>query len=581
VPSDFPHQKAHPADIDLSAEKTEIPLHRYVTMTAILALLLFAVSSEAQSNLNTTGVRFRLERADVMRGPEAFGEDSYFNSYLVSSGSFRGFTANACSNSSGTGTANYNCTHAIDGTAAWDVGAATTSSAFHKNVIAADGTNPAWAYCGQWLNSTIVYNNTLYGFSHGEAASPNQGNTNCSTYSTHHKTMTRWTSTTGSNAGLSWSSALKVIDSTDGDSGSGESGLGDCTAIADSTYAYLFCRKPTDIATVAARAPLSSLGQSSAMFTMYDNGWGSQPGINGADSELSGYMQGTTTASYKSGSSVSQWADKGWAMFLNVEDITSGGVKTSFTAMSNLQSNSIGFSTLPAPLFVQETPGGHYPYGNQPGVNLYIYPSAVSLADGSRNWNISTSGQFLLAYTFVPPQNTLQQRILAMRSVTVTTSGTAQDPQVLADLSTRYDANLDQYYSSTQPLAEGPDYTAGTFATRYQDTLAYLPQLPASNPVSQGQNMTKIVECRNTSGWPGTGRVDHLVTSGACDSGYTEVAVAGYSYPNAPASGNGIQIYRCTVPQTLTVAATHFVTASSNCDGKGNMEKSLGWALKN
>ena len=320
------------------------------------------------------------------------------------------------------------------------------------------------------------------------------------------------------------------------------------------------------------------------MFTMYDSGWGSQPGINGADSELSGDMQGTTTPSYKPGSSVSKWVDKGWAMFLNVEDITAGGVKTSFTAMSNLQSNSIGFSTLQAPLFVQETVNGHYPYGNQPGKNLYIYPAAVSLADGSRNWNIATNGQFLMAYTFVPPLNSLQERILAMRSVTVTTSGTAQDPQVLVALTTRFDPNLTQYYSSTQPVAVGSstlEYAAGSFPTLYANPTAYLVQLPASNPVSQGQTLTKIVECRNHTGWPGAGRPDRLITTAACDSGYDEDTVAGYTYPSAPASGNGVEIYRCTVPSTPTVAATHFVAATSNCDGNGNMEKPLGWALKN
>jgi hypothetical protein len=407
--------------------------------------------------------------------------------------------------------------------------------------------------------------------------------------------MTLWRSVTGTSAGLSWTNPVEVIDGTDQvtstsgsckDSGgaTGESGLGDCTAIADSAYAYLFCRKP-NTASVVARAPLTSLSNSTGSFVKYDNGWGSQPGINGSASELTGLLAGTSTATSHLGSSVSYWKDQNWAMLLNVEDISARGVKVSFTGIPNLESNSVSFTTLQAPLFVQESTAvpdngtsGGYPYMSNPPHNLYIYPSVVSLVDGTRNWDLTQKDQFLLAYTFVPPYSTLSQRLLAMRSVTVTKSASAVDPQVLVALTTRYDSNYNQRYSSTQPLAVGTaseSYTAGTFSQIVADPVAYLVQVPASNPVSQGQTLTKLVECRSSVAWPGTGHPDRLITNGACDSNYSEDTVAGYTYPAKPAVGNSVQLYRCT----NSVNQTHWVSNNSGCDGAGTSEKFLGWAL--
>src|SRR6202041_1025374 len=101
--------------------------------------------------------------------------------------------------------------------------------------------------------------------------------------------------------------------------------------------------------------------------------------------------------------------------------------------------------------------------------------------DGSRTWDLTQKDQFLLAYTVVPNYNNLNtQRILAMRRVTVTKSSIPQDPQVLVALTTRYDSNYNQSYTSTQPLAVGDPslvpqtYAAGSFARIVADPVAYL-----------------------------------------------------------------------------------------------------------
>ena len=539
-----------------------------------LATLLAAPGARTQQTLKTSGIRLWLERADVIRGPEAYGEDNYFNSHLLAPGSFRGFTANACWNSAG------NCTQAIDGRSAWDVTAVATSAGYHKDVISTAGqTRPNWGRCGQWLNSTISYRGTLFGFVHGE--NPAEGDTTCSHYATHHKTMAQWTTGNGAKAGLFWNDPVEVIDSQSGTS-SAESGEGDCTAIADKVYAYLFCRRPTDKNSAVARKPLSSLAKSEVGFVKYDNGWGHEPGINGADSPLTGLLAGSSATTDKLGSSVSYWKDPNWIMLLNVEDIEFGGIKASFTSLSNLRSNAIAFTTLPEPLFIQEPDPRtrRYPYETDPPRNLYIYPSVISLVDGSPSWDLAQKNQFLLVYTFVPNYNNLDtQRILAMRSVTVTTSSTPQDPQVLVALTTRYDSTYNQRYTSTQPLAVGDPiktpqaYTAGSFAKIVADPVAYLAQKPSS----QRQRLIRLVECRSSLNppWPGAGHPDRLITDKNCDANYAEDTVAGYSFPRKPATGRSIRIFRCR----SNANGTHWVSSSITCEGIGRSEKSLGWAL--
>lgn len=545
--------------------KVKAPLLALSTM-----LLLLPPRIHAQKDLPTTGIRFWVERADAIRMPETYDADNYFNSYELGTNSFRGFTANGCHNYSEHGP---NCTQAIDGTAVWDVAATDPSSSYHEDVLYGqlNGTPTTnWAKCGQWLNSTISQNSVLYGFSHGE--NPAIGvNGNCSPSSTHHKTMTLFTSR---DQGLTWSTPVLIIDSTD--TGSGESGEGDCNIIPGTTYAYLFCRHPTNTmsdpnrfdTTGLARAPLSNL----TTFVKYDNGWGSQPGVNGQDSDIPGYLNdGTDAVSSKLGTSATYWKDKGWVMLLGVSDASFNGIKLSFTGLSNLGTNNVQFTTFPYPLMGDE---GYY-FASNPTHNAYLYPAALNLLDGTRSFDLTQKGQFEFVYGFVPHYNTLGQRILAMRSVTVTTSSTAQDPQVLVALTTRFDTNFNQRYSSTQPVEYGIEpYSPVSFSQVEVDTVGYLPQFFSTTPKSQGQTLTKIVECTSTAPWP-AGHPDHLITTNSCDSNYYEDTAAGYSYPSKPATGNSVEIYRCS----STANGTHWVSNSSTCSGIGKAEKSLGWIL--
>lgn len=554
-------------------------------LTLSSMLLLLTAVANAQKDLVTSGIRFWVERADAIRMPETYDADNYFNSYQLGTNSFRGFTANGCHGS----VYKPNCTQAIDGTAVWDVTATDPSSSYHESVLYGQNNGTPMissAICGQWLNSTISSGGVLYGFSHGEnPAQWDLATKTCGNSGTHHKTMSLFTSTDG---GLNWNhtSPVLIIDSTDNSNNAqhkGESGEGDCNIIPGTTYAYLFCRHPYDTGehgfdtTAIARAPLSNL----TSFVKYDGGWGSQPGVNGDDSDIPGYLNdGTDSMSSVLGTSATYWADKGWVMLLGVSDSKFNGVKLSFTALSNLGTNNIQFTTIPYPLMGDE---GYF-FASNPTRNAYLYPAALNLLDGTRSFNLTQKSQFEFVYGFVPHYNTLGQRILAMRSVTVTTSGTKQDPQVLVALTTRLDTNFNQRYSSTQPVEYGIEpYSPVSFSQVEVDTVGYLPQFfttpPFSaTPTSQGQTLTKIVECTSTANWPG-GHPDHLMTTSGCDANYYEDTVAGYSYPSKPATGNSVQIYRCS----STANGTHWVSSSSTCQvngvSLGHSEKSLGWIL--
>jgi hypothetical protein len=550
----------------------------------VLALVLMTSTTLfSQSNLDTSHISFWLEYPAVIRGPEAIGEDNYLNEFEYSSGHFRGFTANSCISYP------WNCTHAIDGTAAWDMSAPYPSSSFHPDVLNPNINGaPSWAPCGLWLNGTISYSGTLYGFVHGENKAA--GDTDCSDYAKHHKSMTQATSTTDSNAGLSWNNYVEVISSTK--TTTGESGEGDCNPITDSTYAYMFCRRPWDIATAVARNPLSSL--SSPNWQKYclndptncsgSTGWSGtfQNGLTGNDTPI--YNQ--FTSDNKLGTSTSYWSDQGWIMLLNTEDANFGGMKASFTQISNLQTNSIAFTTLPcaqcgsgvgAPLMTEDG----YSWKSYPTHNLYAYPSALSLANGGRTWTLVSgngyrSGQFLLAYTLVPPSNTLNQRFLVTRSVTVFAGTTTPDPQVGVDIARWLDSTNDQRYSGTQP----PVWTPWPATTFDKDLGAYLVTVPKS----QGQTLTKIVECANPT-WPAN-HSDILMTNGSCDTNYTELTIAGYVYPTKPSAINTAEIFRCLINPNSNDPGkgTHYVSTDQSCtEGgtipNGQLEWALGYAL--
>jgi hypothetical protein len=53
------------------------------SLLAIVAALMLVPSIHAQQNLNLSGVRLWLERADAIRGPEGYGEDNYYTSYQI------------------------------------------------------------------------------------------------------------------------------------------------------------------------------------------------------------------------------------------------------------------------------------------------------------------------------------------------------------------------------------------------------------------------------------------------------------------------------------------------------------------
>lgn len=146
------------------------------------------------------------------------------------------------------------------------------------------------------------------------------------------------------------------------------------------------------------------------------------------------------------------------------------------------------------------------------------------------------------------------------RSVSVTLMGSTQKPQVGVALARWYNATLQDRWSTTAPVP-------GNFSSYvFEGTFGYLMTKPHSTKPT-----VKLEDC--VSYWPG--HPDHLLTNdGMCaGTGYTRLRTAGWVYQNP--ESNTVPVYRCYSP----LLRSHFASNQSNCEGLGNMEWLLGYAL--
>jgi hypothetical protein len=393
--------------------------------------------------------------------------------------------------------------------------------------------------CGRWLNDNYQSGSTLFGFYHAE--------TSCN-YPSTHKSMGLATST---DQGHTWGYFQQII--TANDSGTTETGTGDCTAMYDSSYHYLYCLRSSDHQTIVARAPLGNPYPGN--WVKYYNGSWSGNALE-AQADPLGYI----------GSGISMWTTPGYQVLLQSEDSSFHGVKMS------LSSDWIHFSTIQEPVVYQDA----YVWGASPN-ELLAYPSAIDSSDGNRRY----ASQFELWFTWLPPNGGLSgsnnQRYLGVRDVYLTLNSSSQSPQVGVEVSRWLKSSTNERWSTTGPVCSAPlssqncssgdNFTSGGWA--YQGGFGYLmtKQLNSS--------WIKIVDCQSNTPWPG--HWDHLLTSGSCDSNYHLFRTAGWAYPNGTQPPNTKPLYRC-FDNTLQ---SHFASNQADCEGLGTMEFQIGYVLAN
>lgn len=472
-------------------------------LLGVVFALVLAGSSYGQICVNC--IKVRVGRPWLVRTPDSSNRiaDNYFNEVALSGGGFRGFSANSV-------------TMSMDGAHTWDMGSALTQ-------VLSVGSPGGFDECGRWLNDTYQSGGTLFGFYHAEHTCP---------YPATHKSMALVTST---DQGHTWSLPGQIILDRD-DSGSTETGMGDCTSITDSSYHYLYCLRGSDHETLVARAPLGN---------PYPGNWVKY--YNGAWNGSALSTQDTSIGYY--GTSISLWTTPGYEVLLQSEDGSFHGVKMS------LSSDHLNFTKINEPIVYQDA----YIWG-QSSHELLAYPSAVDSADGDRKW----STDFQMWFTWVPPNGTLSaNRYLGVRDVSVTLQTTAQSPQVGVEVSRWLNSSDGERWSTTGPVP-------GNFSSfAYQGGFGYLmtKQLDPS--------WIKIVDCQSATNW--AGHPDHMLTSNACDTSYNLVRTAGWAYPNGTRPANTLPLYRC-YDSTLQ---SHFASNDVNCEGLGTDEFQIGYVLAN
>jgi len=483
--------------------------------------ILLALATVSYGQICVTCIKIRVGRPWLQRGPDTTNQtaDNYMNEVALSGGGYRGFTSNGNTWSS-------------DGTHPWDMDGPLTEVLPH-------GSSGSFDECGRWLNDNYTSGSTLFGFYHAEHTCP---------YPATHKSMALATS---GDQGHSWSVVGQILDRPDSSS-TKESGMGDCTAIYDSSFHYLYCLRGSDHQTLVARAPLGS-PQPGNWVKWFNGSWSGSP-LSLNDSGI-GFI----------GSSISMWTDFPYEVLLQVEDGSFHGVKMS------LASDFINFSTVPEPIWYQDA----NVFGTSPN-ELVAYPSAIDSTDGNRRWSTATG--FMMYFTWLPPNGSLNGgRYIGVRDVTVSMNGSPLSPQVGVELSRWLKSSTNERWSATGPVCSSPsssancssgdNFTSGGWA--YQGGFGYLmtKQLDPS--------WIKIVDCQSDTPWPG--HWDHLLTSGACDNSYHLFRTAGWAYPNGTQPANTVPVYRC-FDNTLQ---SHFASNQANCEGLGTMESQLGYALAN
>jgi hypothetical protein len=540
-----------------------------------LAAILIAGAGFSHAQLIPGNLKIRVEKADRINPPAAGtsincyrGKDNYFNEIEISAGTFYGYTANGYKTTNGSSTDYSTC--AITGNKVYNMGASLDNTGVIASGLA-NNQNTAFSSCGYWLNGTYKSGSTYYGFAHAEGYATTEFGRTCdygqgsSTSTT--KSMGLLTSTDGKH----WTAQGQIIANPFAQSGGTtniEYGEGDCTPIPFGTYLYLYCRSTKHDKTTIARAPLTSnFGQASWQKLIAAGTWGGS--WNSDDYEDGVY-----------GNSASIFANYGNVTLLRSEfskqySSPLHGVQISF---SN-NSDATAFTTIPQPLI----PMDDYQYPNATNTgDLVAYPSALSGTDGSRIWN----SYFIMAYTFVPNSAGVSSaadhgRIIAMRNVSVSQQSSPQTPQVAIALSRWYNSNINQRISTMEPV---PYNFAQTSYSLEKPNTGYLLTAP---PASGSKT---LVECESTASWPSATNPDHILSAfdssttpsnNGCDANYVFLRTAGYLYSSSQGSST-VPVYRCK-PGTGNngSTATHFASNSSDCDGYGIEEYTLGYALAN
>ncbi len=328
-----------------------------------------------------------------------------------------------------------------------------------------------------------------------------------------------------SNNGLTWT-MLGPIISGDDKNVPHAGGEGDCTGIdGHNGYWYAYCLH-RDGKNVVARAPIENPGPGQWM-KWSGNGWHA-PGIGGTAVPLNGPV----------GQSSAYWTDADVVILL----------AANASLHLSISEDRVHFATVTEPIILYDADDWNRPAPTE----LYAYPSMVA-AQGLNN----IARHFYLTYTYVPPGADFSQRYLIMQEAWIGAARIPQQPQVRTALSRWKNSDGGTWTTTGPPIS--PDHTYA-----YDTGFGYL-----MTAASQKDAVIKLDECFSSPA--GTG---FLAPAGSCAArGSERRRPGGYAYRFEQI--NTIALFDCVSSNNA-----FFTSKRADCENKGRLESSLGFALQ-
>jgi hypothetical protein len=407
-------------------------------------------------------------------------------------------------------------TRAIDGDRPWDMGGPART-------VLVPGRPGTYDSCGQWLNHAEPAGTTILGFIHNETACRYQAGQT-------HKSMSLALSI---DYGLTWKDYGQILTGTDAPTAGKNTGLGDCTVLnGDDGYYYAYCGRPSDGGVVVARAPVSRPGPGHWM-KFFQGTW-DQNGLGGDATSL-GKSLGTSAARWRTtGETVLLgWVHGGMGLFFSTDHTTLTPLREPLLALDP------GIWKRPDPS------------------EVLAYPVMLD-AETGRN---QLSNSWMLVYAYWPPYEGREKKYLVFRDVNVSISDSPVTPQVGVLLARWYNQALHDRWSTTAAVPGNYDSYALEAESGFLMTRA--------DPAKPSVELEDCVSQRPR-------HPDHLLAEkGFCEAHqYQRLRTAGWVYSNA--QEQTIPLYRCYNAKEQS----HFASNRPDCDKLGDMERLLGYALR-
>jgi hypothetical protein len=407
-------------------------------------------------------------------------------------------------------------TRAIDGDHPWDMGGPART-------VLVPGRPGTYDSCGQWLNHAEPSGNTILGFVHNETACRYQiGQT--------HKSMSLAIST---DYGLTWKDRGQILTGTDAPTAGKNTGVGDCTVLnGEDGFYYAYCGRPSDGGVIVARAPVSRPGPGNWK-KLFQGKW-DQHGLGGDATSL-GKGLGTSAARWRTtGETVLLgWVHGGMGLFFSTDHTTLTPLREPLLALDP------GIWKRPDPS------------------EVLAYPVMLDARTGGNQ----LSNSWMLVYAYWPPYEGSEKKYLVFRSLDVAVSSAPVIPQVGVLLARWYSAALHDRWSTT--AAVPGNYTS----YKLEKESGYLMTV-----ADAGKASVQLEDCVSQR----PGHPDHLLAEkGFCEvHQYQRLRTAGWVYSKP--QDQTIPLYRCYNAKEQS----HFASNEPDCEELGDMERLLGYALR-